>query len=305
MKLNTPWHWRYKPPVGTGLAFAPTGPQALLRPYIASLWLCNEGGGTVITDLASEPQVNLSSNFGIIRIHDPLNVGNYWAGGQYGGHSIQLGNGKYLEGGTSGNYDGGAGAVWFRFKVRASDLSTSGSAAHAIHSRADASNSFRGFTIYLDTTTHFIATQVKATGSPGGGVTIKGSTNLADGAWHTVLLNFNQSNATNCQLWVDGELVAQAPTSGSWAFNNQVLRWGLAQDSFWQPFPGQIEPGAWIKRQLYPQEIFDLYLHPFDLMRSPGWVVMYPPGFPPSPVNNLKHKTPKRAPQVPVPQLVW
>ena len=303
MKLNVPWHWRYKPPIGTGLAIAPTGPQALIRPYLASFWACNEGSGTYVADLMSVPQQNPPAGFGIARIHDPNGVGNYWTGGQYGGYSIQFGNNKYLEAATSGAYDGGAGAVWFRFKVRAADLPLGGSGAHFLHGRADASNSSRGVTIYLDTTTHVIACQIKSTGSTV--ANLKGSVSLADGAWHTVLLNFNRSNATQNQLWVDGEMITQAAVTGAWTFNNQPIRWAVSQDSFWSNFPGQLEPGGWVQRQLYPMEIFDLWLHPFDLMRSPGWVVMYPPGFPPNPISGLKHKSPKVPPRVPVPQLVW
>lgn len=297
MKLSVPWHWRQKPPSGTGLAKAPTGPQADLSNYLASFWAANEGAGPYIADLTSFPGQNLASSFGVAVIHDPSGTHNYWTSGPYG-YAIQFGTSRYVESALSSNYDGNNGAVWFRFRAQASQ-----SIPCFLFGRHDSSGSLNGITIYLDSGTPVISCQIKNNSVTT--ATLKGSVGLRDNAWHTVLVNFTRLNGGTNELWLDGELVTTANNSAAWSFNNQVLRWGIATDAFWQQFAGQIDLGGWITRKLTADEIFDLYLHPFDLMRSPGWVVMYPPGFPPDPIETLRHKSPKRAPRVPVPRLVW
>ena len=193
-------------------------------------------------------------------------AGSTWGPGRDGGPAWNItSSGAYAWTSTSTDFDLATGAIFFWFRtVQASN-------PIFLHGRASASSSFNGITIYLEGSgNNCVSAAMKATGSPGGGGTAVGTIVGNDGGWHMAALNFNQANGAVNDLYVDGRHSASVTNGGSWTFSNQDLRWGKSLDSFWTPFVGQIDFGAWFSRNLDPSEWLELYTNPYGWFQPPA-----------------------------------
>ena len=126
----------------------------------------------------------------------------------------------------------------FSAKIRQTDATN----LNTIAGRADTIASFSGFSFVLN-------------GGPpnlflkdGTGIVLNviGTTDAADGAWHTVGFVARQASGGTGRVYVDGVDEASGANSAAWTFNGQALRLGLHQDAFWSPFVGDIaEVAIW------------------------------------------------------------
>jgi hypothetical protein len=210
---------------------------------------------------------NSVSASGVSRTHQISSSGGgaTWAPGRNGSPAWSFASSNYAWTGSNSDFDLSIGAIFLWFRT------TQASNPIFLHGRHDFSNSFNGITIYIDTGSNPVSAAMKATASPGGGCTCAGSiTGMLDGNWHMVALNFSQANGDTCELYTDGRLSATATNGGSWAFNNQDLRWGKALDNFWTALTGQIDFGGWFNRKLSGAEWQQLYEDPYGWFQPPA-----------------------------------
>ena len=96
---------------------------------------------------------------------------------------------------------------------------------------------------------------------------INSSTVIADGNWHHLAIVFNSGGT--CTLYIDGT-VNGTVTSGLWNFNNQVFRFGLGLDGFWQGYVGDIDEF----RASNVNRSADWILTEYNNIKNPGFITV-------------------------------
>ncbi|KKS21016.1 MAG: hypothetical protein UU80_C0036G0003 [candidate division WWE3 bacterium GW2011_GWA1_41_8] len=64
---------------------------------------------------------------------------------------------------------------------------------------------------------------------------------VADNKWHHVAVTLDQAAGGETKIYIDGELGDTDTHAGSWNFNNQNIRFGDAQDAWFEEYSGRID----------------------------------------------------------------
>lgn len=126
----------------------------------------------------------------------------------------------------------------------------------SIFSRSDAVGDRSGVTSWIDAT----ADQGRAYILPaaGGGTALNSGRDLGDAAWHhlAVVAGVGDPLFTDSIIYVDG-LPRHDDWTRTWAFNGQVLRWGMLTNAWWaaKQFVGLLDESRFA-----------------DVARSPAWI---------------------------------
>lgn len=221
--------------------------------------------GRTLLLLALRPGMGGTTWRDLCRQHDAALVsGPTWGATARPGGAGQVNftGGDYAEASSSSAFDGPAGtwAGWFQF---------TGSTASfpLVMSRADASASHNGISVFLDAAAAGLRVQVAAAGSLVSDQT-SAAVGLNGGVWHHWAFTWGQSNGASCTIYVDGKSQASGATTGAWTFNNQVVRLGKATDTFWQGFGGPMDAIAAWNRPLSASEVALAYA--LDRAGNPG-----------------------------------
>lgn len=177
-----------------------------------------------------------------------------------GGACVGFAQADYLEVPSSTDYDLATGTLmfWFRTSQPANPI--------WLWSRVDSSNK-NGFAVFIDTAagTPITCDFNDATSNK---LRLTGPSGLSN-TWQQVVIQWNQGSGQTCNMLINGNLYTSGTLGGSWSFNNEVIRFGVALDSFWTKFGGQMDVcGIW-NRWLTADEIQSLYLNPFQMFLPP------------------------------------
>src|SRR6188768_753439 len=89
----------------------------------------------------------------------------------------------------------------------------------------------------------------------GGAMGIAGSTDMNDGNWHSVVVNYNNASGGANAIYLDGVLYVSGNSSSNWFGAFQYFTIGRSFDSFWGTIQGDVADVARWQRQLTIDEI--------------------------------------------------
>lgn len=124
----------------------------------------------------------------------------------------------------------------------------------SILSKVDSSQSANGINIFFNSN-KTLSVQVKS------GTTSRVSDNTAVplilGRWYMVTFAFNNGGAY--KIYLNDTVISSNTMSGTFVFNNQVLRVAQALDGFWSAFNGQVDNVALYSSVMSDGEVSNLY----------------------------------------------
>jgi concanavalin A-like lectin/glucanase superfamily protein len=137
--------------------------------------------------------------------------------------------------------------------------STGSGATTWVMGRSDATGGLSGFDFYQQTTNFRVALEVKNAISAIGNITPGAGPALNDGSPHHICVTLSQASGATNTLYVDGVSRGTSNNVDTWAFNSQVIRWGVSTDSFWTKFDGKQADWFWSNVLLTANEVAAIY----------------------------------------------
>lgn len=109
----------------------------------------------------------------------------------------------------------------------------------------DSANSKNGIGFILNNTANKILAHCKYNNS-GSAFAISSTTNINDGNWHHVAVNWQTGAGQPNYVFVDGNQEGSANTAVGWTYNTTSSNpsFGVSNDTFWLPFVGEIAEAA-------------------------------------------------------------
>lgn len=183
-----------------------------------------------------------------------------------GGYSLAASG--HFEAPSSPRFDGTYGTLSFFMRT------SQGANFILLMARAD-SNSRNGLSIFTDSASSVVRIQAYQASSVI--QDISGTTNVRDGNKHHVAVTWDRTLNGQNAIYVDGKQEVTAFNTGAWSFNGQVVRGGLALDTFWSQLTGELDLPIWFNRILFPGEIRQLAQDPYYMFYKPRRRIMFVP----------------------------
>ncbi len=139
---------------------------------------------------------------------------------------------------TSGNWD--------------SDNPDSSNSAMLIN-RADATSSYNGVSVWLQSNNYLVVTISKANGEVA--PFLSAAAPAGDNAWHHVAVEYNMANGGANKIYIDGVLKTTINSNAAWTFNSQPVTIGYSAEGFHEEFKGSIDDFRMYNRQLSADEV--------------------------------------------------
>lgn len=178
-------------------------------------------------------------------------------------------------GGTDGHRYAGswpsAGAIAFRFK-------TTQATANVMIVSQWSGGSRNGWGFILNNTAGTLRAQCYGTSAGNIGFEWPSTATINDGAWHSIVLNFNTANGQSNEYFVDGVTEHQANSAVTWTNNiSNPVAIGDNNDTFWPSYVGDFADPAMWNAQLSADEVAAYGKGFSPLLIKPASLVWHPP----------------------------